>query len=82
MHRLRKDNTRQNQKDIAFALGHYEILFPNYNEIREEICRLYNFYYCENKIKIKLIANEMRINEEEVCQILHSENVCDYLMHN
>ena len=33
-------------------------------------------------MKIKLIANEMRINEEEVVKILHSENVCDYLMHN
>lgn len=83
MHQLRKGMCQESFiRYIAFALGHDEILFPNYDEIREEICRLYNFYYCENEIKIKLIANEMRINEEEVVKILHSENLCDYLMHN
>ena len=47
MHKLRKVSVCQKSsiRDIAFALGHYDIIFPNYNEVREEICRLYSFYY-------------------------------------
>lgn len=81
MHKLRKENICQeySMRGIARVLGHYDIIFPNYNEIRNEICRLYNFYYGDNKEKIERIANKMHMNEKQVTAILHSKDVCDYL---
>lgn len=54
MYQLRKVSVCQKSsiRDISFALGHYDIIFPNYNEVREEICRLYSFYYGDNKEKL------------------------------
>lgn len=81
MHKLRKVSVCQKSsiRDIAFALGHYDIIFPNYNEVREEICRLYSFCYGDNDGKIKRIANKMNMSEKQITAILHSKDVCDYL---
>lgn len=81
MYQLRKEGVCQEYSIIGVArlLGHYENLFPNYDEIRDEICRLYNFYYGDNKEKIERIANKMHMNEKQVTAILHSKDVCDYL---
>lgn len=81
MHKLRKENICQEYsiRGIAHMLGHYDIIFPNYNEVREEICRLYSFYYGDNDGKIKRIANKMNMSEKQITAILHSKDVYDYL---
>lgn len=79
MCQLRKESVCQKHsiREIDHMLWRYDIIFPNYNEVRSEICRLYNFYYGDNK----LIANRMHMNEKQIIAILRSKSVYDYLMY-